>query len=248
MLLTLDIGNTNIKAGVFKGEDLEDHYIFTNITLLKSFLNKHEISSIAISSVVPEKTKLIVEGILASYNFKPFIINSDCKFNLKIDYKSPETLGIDRICSAEGAFNLYNHSLTTGTYLLTIDFGTATTINIVKFPNKFMGGLIAPGINTMFKSLAKQTSQLPDLSIENYNFIIGDDTHSSIASGVINSAVGLIEKVIGHINSLDDCSRLFTYATGGMANMLQKFLSNKIIYDEFLVLRGIRSLYELNNN
>jgi type III pantothenate kinase len=248
MLLTLDIGNTNIKAGVFKGEDLEDHYIFNNITLLKSFLNKHEISSIAISSVVPEKTKLIVEEISASYNFEPFIINNACKFNLKIDYKTPETLGIDRICSAEGAFNFCNHSLMVGNYLLIIDFGTSTTINIVKYPNIYAGGLIAPGINTMFNSLAAQTSQLPDLTIDNYNFIIGDDTHSSIASGVINSAIGLIEKVISHINNLDDCSNLIIYATGGMADKLQKFLMNKIIYDEFLVLRGIRSLYELNND
>ena len=248
MLLTLDIGNTNIKAGVFNGEDLKDHYIFTNIISLKSFLKKHDISGIAISSVVPEKTKLILEELPASYNFKPFIINSDCKFNLKIDYKTPGTLGIDRICSAEGAFNLQNNRLNSGTYLLTIDFGTATTFNIVKYPNIFSGGLIAPGINTMFKSLSTQTSQLPDLTIDNYNFIIGDDTHSSIASGVINSAVGLIEKVVNYVSTLDDCSNLFVYATGGMSYKLQKFLSNKIIYDEFLVLRGIRSLYELNND
>jgi type III pantothenate kinase len=248
MLLTLDIGNTNIKAGVFKGEDLEDHFIISDIVKLKLFLKKHAISSIAISSVVPEKTKLIVDDLSVSYNFKPFILNNECKFNLKIDYKTPETLGIDRICSAEGAYNFYGSKLSTGTYLLTIDFGTATTIDIVKYPNVFAGGLIAPGINTMFKSLATQTSLLPDLTIDNYNFIIGDDTHSSIASGVINSAVGLIEKVVSYLNNLDDCSNLIIYTTGGMADTLQKFLPKKIIYDEFLVLRGIRSLYELNNN
>jgi type III pantothenate kinase len=248
MLLTLDIGNTNIKAVIFNGKILEDHIIFENSALLTSFLKKHAISSIAISSVVPQKTKLFIELLSVSYNFKPFIINNDCKFNLKIDYKTPYTLGIDRICSAEGAFNLCNNILNAGTYLITVDFGTATTINIVKYPNIFSGGLIAPGINTMFKSLATQTSQLPDLTIKNYNYIIGDDTHSSISSGVINSAVGLIEKVIGHINNLDDCSNLIIYATGGMADKMQKFISNNIIYDEFLVMRGIRSLYELNND
>jgi type III pantothenate kinase len=137
-------------------------------------------------------------------------------------------------------------SIIPGAYILTIDFGTATTINIVKYPNIFAGGLIAPGINTMFKSLTTQTSQLPDLTIDNYKVLIGDDTHSSIASGVINSTVGVIEKVASYINNLDDCSNLIIYATGGMADKLQKFLSNKIIYDEFLVLRGIRSLHELN--
>ena len=248
MLLALDIGNTNIKAGVFKGENLKDHFVFADITLLKSFLNKYEISNIAISSVVPQKNKVIVQLLSVSYNFKPFIITNDCKFNMKIDYKTPETLGIDRICSAEGAFSLCNNTLIAGTYLLTIDFGTATTINIVKYPNIFSGGLIAPGINTMFKSLATQTSQLPDLTIDNYNFIIGDDTHSSIASGVINSAVGLIENVINHLNNLNDCSNLIIYATGGMAGKLQNVLPKKIIYDEFLVLKGIRSLYELNKD
>ncbi len=167
MLLTLDIGNTNINAGVFNGEDLEDHFIITDILKLKLFLKKYAISGIAISSVVPEKTKLIVDDLSVSYNFKPFILNNECKFNLQIDYKTPETLGIDRICSAEGAYNLYGSSLTAGTYLLTIDFGTATTIDIVKYPNVFAGGLIAPGINTMFNSLATQTSQLPDLTIDN---------------------------------------------------------------------------------
>jgi len=247
MLLTLDIGNTNIKAGIFTGEDLEDHYIFTDLTLLKSFLNKHLISGIAISSVVPQKTKTIVELLSASYNLKPFTINKDCKFNLKIDYKTPDTLGIDRICSAEGAFNLCTNRLISGTYLLTIDFGTATTFNIVKNPNIFMGGLIAPGINTMFNSLATHTSQLPDLTMDNYNSVIGNDTNSSIASGIINSAVGLVEKVISYLNNLDDFSNLIIYATGGMSGKLQNFLSDKIIYDEFLVLKGIRALHELNN-
>jgi len=246
MLLTLDIGNTNIKGGVFKGEDLEDHFIISDISKLKSFLKKYAISRTAISSVVTEKTKLIVEQLSANYNFKPFIINNDYKFNLKIDYKTPETLGIDRICSAEGAYNLCGNTLVAGTYLLIIDFGTATTINIVKYPNVFAGGLIAPGINTMFKSLSTQTSQLPDLTVDNYDCLIGDDTHSSIASGVINSAVGLIEKAVSYLNNLNDYSNLIIYATGGMSDKLQKFLSNKIIYDEFLVLRGIRSLYELN--
>ena len=247
MLLALDIGNTNIKAGVFKGENLKDHYVFTDTRLLKSFLNKHEISNIAISSVVPQKFKLITELLSASYNFKPYTINKDSRFNLIIDYKTPETLGIDRICSTEGAFNLCKNKLISDTYLLTIDFGTATTFSIVKNPNIFIGGLIAPGINTMFKSLATQTSQLPDLTMDNYKFVIGNDTNSSIASGIINSAAGLVDKVINHLNNLDDCSNLIIYATGGMSGKLQNFLPNEIIYDEFLVLKGIRSLYELNN-
>jgi type III pantothenate kinase len=151
------------------------------------------------------------------------------------------------VCSAEGAFALSGKSLAEGPYLLTIDFGTATTINIVKFPNYFIGGLIAPGVNTMFKSLSNQTSQLPELNAENYISVIGNDTNASIASGVINSTIGLIEKTISHISDLKDCKNIITYCTGGIAGKIKKYLPRNINYDEFLVLRGIKEIYYLNN-
>jgi type III pantothenate kinase len=245
MLLTLDIGNTNIKAGFFKDNNLIESYNFKEISALETILNKFQNINIAISSVVPEKTEEIIKKISGS---KPFVVTKDVRFNLQLKYKTPETLGLDRICSTEGAFNLLGKNLVEGTYLLTIDFGTATTINIVKYPNYFIGGLIAPGVNTMFKSLSNQTSQLPELKIEEYISVIGDDTNSSIASGVINSTIGLIEKTTKYISNLNDCERIVLYATGGIAGKLQKYLSKDIIYDEFLVLRGIKVIYDLNNS
>ena len=138
--------------------------------------------------------------------------------------------------------------LAEGLYLITIDMGTATTINIIKYPNEFIGGLIAPGISTMFKSLDQQTAQLPEIKINDYKSFIGDTTSSSIASGVVNSSIGLIEKSIESISKLDDFENVITYLTGGMAEAINKYLDTDVIYDRFLVLRGVKSVYELNKN
>lgn len=245
MLLAIDIGNTNIKAGIFDRQKLLDHFIASNFSEIISSLGSCNITAASISSVVPEKTKLIYEGVKSSFDCKPFIITNNVKFNLKVKYKSPETLGIDRLCSVEGALLSYEN-LDTGTYLITIDFGTATTINIVKYPKLFIGGLISPGIKTLFHSLNKQTSQLPELTIDKYKSLIGDDTLTSIASGVVNSTIGLIDKTIKFLLEFSDCKEVIVYATGGMAEKLQSYLEQDVVYDKHLVLRGISAIYDLN--
>lgn len=245
MLLAIDIGNTNIKAGIFDRQKLLDHFIASNFSEIISSLGSCNITAASISSVVPEKTKLIYEEVKSSFDCKPFIITNNVKFNLKLKYKSPETLGIDRLCSVEGALLSYEN-LDTGTYLITIDFGTATTINIVKYPKLFIGGLISPGIKTLFHSLNKQTSQLPELTIDKYKSLIGDDTLTSIASGVVNSTIGLIDKTIKSLLEFSDCKEVIVYATGGMAEKLQSYLEQDVVYDKHLVLRGISAIYDLN--
>ncbi|UCH64999.1 MAG: type III pantothenate kinase [Ignavibacterium sp.] len=246
MLLAIDIGNTNIKAVIFSQSEIADHFIAPSFDEIIKSINQREITEAAISSVVPDKTKAAIKKIKSTFGCDPFIINRNARFNIKIKYNSPETLGIDRVCSMEGAYQLNKNKLEKGSYLITIDMGTATTVNIVKYPNDFIGGLIAPGVNTMFKALDQQTSQLPGLTVDNYKSFIGDDTNSSIASGVVNSSVGIIEKAINSISKLDDCKKVFTYITGGMAESIIEYLSTEVIYDKFLVTRGIKSVHDLN--
>jgi type III pantothenate kinase len=247
MLLTIDIGNTNIKAAIFNEGEITDHYITPNFDDFINSISPGKITEAAISSVVPEKTDTTLKKVKNRFGCSPFIITQNVRFNIEIKYDSPETLGIDRICSAEGAFLLKRNKLEKGTYLITIDMGTATTVNVIKYPNEFIGGLIAPGINTMFKSLDQQTSQLPGLTINNYESIIGEDTNSSIASGVVNASIGLLQRSIESISQLDDCEKVITYITGGMAEQIIKYLSAEIIYEKFLVSSGIKSIYDLNN-
>lgn len=248
MILALDIGNTNIKTGYFLKNELNDFVIFRNPDELFDSLKHYEFNETAISSVVPALTERVIQFLKEELKITPYIISKDSLFNLKLDYKTPETLGIDRICSAEAAFNIFNSGkeLNKETFLLTIDFGTATTINITVPPRNFIGGLIAPGIKTMFDSLKSTTAQLPELNFSDYKSLIGNDTNSSIASGIITTTVGMIEKTINHLKEKYSAKDIKCFITGGNAKQVQQFLPEDFIFDEALVLKGVISVYNLN--
>ena len=248
MILALDIGNTNIKIGYFLENKLKEFVIFRNPEELFNSVNQIKFRGAAISSVVPKLTENITQFLKDELKIIPYIISTASLFKLKLDYKTPKTLGIDRICSAEAAFNIFNGSknLNKGTFLLTIDFGTATTINIAALPCNFIGGLIAPGIKTMFDSLNSETAQLPGLNLSNYKSLVGKDTNSSIASGIITTTVGMIEKTIHHLKEKYGAEVIKCFYTGGNAKQVQSFLPEDFIYDEALVLKGVISVYNLN--
>jgi type III pantothenate kinase len=251
MLLACDIGNTNIKTGLFNNASLTAFNIFPDINKFFEHLKTLPEIDLAISSVVPGTTQKVSNFLQEHKNQKPFLITKDVKFNLKIDYESFDTLGIDRLCSAEGAFVLFKNSdehiqYNKNTIIITIDLGTATTINLIKYPGVFSGGIIAPGIAAMFKSLNKNTAQLPELDHSFYNGVIGKNTTSSIASGVINSAIGLVEKTLSYFKSENEESVIRIYLTGGNAKFLIPSLKFNYVYKEDLVVRGIKAVYELN--
>ncbi len=121
------------------------------------------------------------------------------------------------------------------------------TINVIQYPGKFIGGLIAPGLEMMFESLKNKTAQLPRLSVNDFISIIGNDTNSSIASGVLTSAVGMIGKIINHLKKENSAEEIFTYVTGGNAEKIISHLDFDFVVEEGLVLYGINALWELNN-
>jgi type III pantothenate kinase len=265
MLIAIDIGNSRIKTGKFLNNKLIEFHSFNNIPDVLTFLNSQSKNEIAISSVVPDKTTRLrrAEEVLKLTVKSPFIISKDIKTNLTISYKTPDTLGTDRLCSAEGAFFLFKNtekykSYNTGTYILSIDFGTATTINVIEHPGKFIrqglalprliGGLIAPGLEMMFESLQQKTAQLPHLDVSNFISTIGEDTNSSIASGVVTSVVGMIERTIYYLEKEKSAKEVFVYLTGGNAKKIIPHLDFAFTYEEGLVLYGINALYELNKN
>lgn len=250
-MIAIDIGNTKIKAGIVKDNTLVEFYSFTNPPDVIEFIKSYQNDETAVSSVVPDLTKYISEE-LEKIGIKPFIITKDIKTNLAITYKSPETLGPDRICSAEGVFFLFKNSKKYKDYnekifILSVDMGTATTINVVEYPGKFIGGSIAPGIEMMFESLSKKTAQLPLLDESNFNSEIGNDTNSSIAAGVINSVTGMIEITIDFLKKGYSAKEIVVYLTGGNAKKIIPHLNFNFVYEEGLVLYGINALWKLNN-
>ena len=251
MMLALDIGNTNVKTGTFLNDSLSDFRIFSDENSFYSYLGTNPPDKVAISSVVPSKTKKLLQVLGLKFKIKPFIIKYDSRFNLKLGCENPNTLGVDRICAAEGAFHLFRKSehyksYTENVFILAIDFGTASTINIIKYPGEFIGGLIAPGISLMFESLKDKTAQLPLVKVDDYKDLIANNTNSSIASGVVTSVIGMIEKTITHLKKDKSAKEVFVYITGGNANKIMPHLNLEFTYEGGLVLYGINALYNLN--
>jgi len=243
MVLVFDIGNTFIKTGIFDREELIQTDRRASAVPFKSDFQKHSIDGCIISSVAPKVTQSVKKVIQNDFGITPLIISKDWPFSFRIDYETPETLGIDRLCGVEGALFFNKRENPASDYTITIDFGTATTINIVNRSGAFEGGLIAPGVTMMSAMLNKNTSQLPNVGLDEYKGIIGKSTNSAIASGVLNATVSLIEKTVCYLNLKTDGGGLCIYITGGNAPNLLPHLNFEYKYEPLLILYGAYSLF-----
>ena len=249
-LLACDIGNSFIKLRTYSTDDATSKLIkVPSDSFSADSISGLKFDSAAISSVVPKSTELLTDILKKNFSITPMLITNSSKFNLTVDYKTPATLGIDRICAVEGAFRLFSDNVknySADDIIAAIDFGTATTINTVMFEKRFTGGIIAPGMYLMADSLNKKTAQLPMIELENYNSIIGDSTVSAITSGIINATLGLIEKTIIELKKINSRYKFHIYITGGKADFISKHLSieHELIPD--LVLLGVKTIYQKN--
>lgn len=247
MLLTLDIGNTNIKTALFDGNHVSEFTAHSGVNEALKYIDKIKFNEAAICSVNPPVEKLLVDNISVK-TIKIFRASIQNKFNFKVNYKTPQTLGVDRVCSAVGALDIASKKkiLSENQYLLTVDFGTATTINIVSPAREFLGGLIAPGIKTMLYSLNEKTAQLPFPELKNYESLIGNSTDASIVSGVISATIGMIGETINHLSSESDQNLPLIFVSGGNAEYILQYLKYKFLFEEALVLKGLKVVYDLN--
>ena len=247
MLLTLDIGNTNIKSALFDGNILIEFIIHSKVNEVIRYAKNKNLNAIAVCSVNPSVEESLANE-LSEKNIEIFRANIKNKFNLRVKYETPDTLGMDRVCSTVGAYDIAVNQklLLKGQFLLTIDFGTATTINIVSPEAIFLGGLIAPGIKTMLKSLNEKTAQLPLPEPVTFQELIGDSTNSSILSGVYNATIGMINETVNHLKTISKNVEPIIFATGGNAEVIMPYIKHPIIYEEALVLKGLKVIYDLN--
>jgi type III pantothenate kinase len=235
MNLVIDIGNTFIKLAIFNGEKLVDAIVEEQINadIVAALYKKHNIKK-GIFSTVRDND----ESLLKKYNFLQ--LSHHTPLPLAIKYKTPETLGLDRIAAVVGAKTLFDNS-----NVLVMDLGTCITYDFLTANNEYLGGAIAPGFNMRFKSLNHFTEKLPLISYNRDQLkLIGNTTESSIISGVYN---GMKNEILGAINSyLLQYESLKIVVTGGDINLFDLEPKNRIFADEFLVLKGLNEILNYN--
>ena len=241
MNLTIDIGNTRVKAAVFEQDTLLNLYVFNKsgiISEVKKILKKHKISKsivASVSSISPKK----LENLQKIVNFS--LVSSDIKTPFKNLYGTPQTLGVDRLALVFGAVVKYPKK-----NVLIIDAGTCITFDFVNNDSEYLGGAISPGIEMRYKSLNKFTSKLPLLNLSKPTHFIGNSTIESINSGVVNGVIQEIEGVINQYKKkyLD----LTVVLTGGDTNFLAKQLKSSIFANQNFLLEGLNEILNYNNN
>ena len=253
MILTVDIGNTNIVLGGFSDNELKfvarmatdasktkDEYAAKIRSILTLYnIEKAEVKGAIISSVVPPLNIAGKQAVEQVYNVKPIIVGPGIKTGINLICDDPATIGADLICACVGAHYLY------GSPALVIDMGTATKIMILNSDGAFCGVSIIPGVYIGLKALASGTAQLPQISLEAPASVIGRNTVDCMRSGVVFGNASMIDGMIDRFNE-ESGINLKTIATGGLAETIIPHCKHEITLDKDLVLKGLNILYKKN--
>ncbi|WP_299107605.1 type III pantothenate kinase [uncultured Tenacibaculum sp.] len=239
MYLIIDVGNTRVKAAVYEQDSLVELVVFKKskiISELKKIISKFSISHSIISSVasISREKKEKIDDFL-----KPMYLNSSTEVPFKNKYKTPKTLGVDRIALASAAVSTYKNK-----NVLVIDAGTCITYEFVTMNKEYLGGAISPGIQMRYKALHTFTAKLPLLTSEKVETVIGKDTNTSIHSGVVNGVCREIDGVIEQYK--DDYQDLTVVLTGGDTYFLAKQLKSVIFAHPNFVLEGLHTILNYN--
>ena len=250
MLLTADIGNTSITLGLFEEDALVEEFRLASDrdlsleeyeVLLKSLFKDFKVDGCIICSVVEELNEKFKNAVENVFKIEPMFLSLDINTGIKISLDNPEEAGADRIANESGAYVLYNKPV------IVVDFGTATTFDIVNKNGEFIGGVIAPGLNLQMKVLNKFTSKLPRIDVAVSNTAIGHNTADAILSGVIRGAACMIDGLVRQCEK-ELGEKAVLVATGGYSGLIATYLERPFDFiNPTLTLEGLRYLYQLNS-
>lgn len=254
MVLVIDIGNTNVKCGIFDNDKLvyslrlatsssktSDEYGMTTKDLLKNNgINCDDIEGVIMSSVNPNLNYTFEHMINYYFNAKPLIVGAGIKSGINIKYDNPKEVGADRIVNSVAAYYTY------GGPVIVIDCGTATTFNYINAKGEFMGGAISFGLKTSAEALTASCSKLPKIELNAPKKVLGRNTITNMQSGIINGFIVMVEYIVKKIKSENGEAKVI--ATGGLSEIIS---SNSDVIDKVdrtLTLRGLNIIYKLNAN
>lgn len=254
MLLTIDVGNTNITMGVFQENRLlgtfrmttkrprtSDEYGFSICAILEHRdIDPKRIDAVIIASVVPDIMHSLTSGVIKYFNVKPLIVSVGVKTGIRIMTENPRQIGPDRIVDAVAGYDLF------GGPVIVVDFGTATTYDLIGPNGTFEAGVTAPGIETAGRSLWGGAAMLPAIEIRKPESILGKDTVSSMQAGLVYGAVGQTEYIIWKIKEESGYQNARVVATGGLGKIIARETASIDVYDPELTLNGLRLIYYKN--
>lgn len=235
MLLAVDIGNTNIVFGLFEGCSLQKTWRCETRDFLRKknpgFDQAHHITGVIVSSVVPKANDIFQKYCRDELGLEALFVTA-AHVDLKIDLGNPGEIGADRLVNAVAALAYYKAPV------IVVDFGTATTFDVIDQSGTYCGGCIAPGVNLSIASLHEATAQLPKITLKNPQRSYGKNTVEAMQAGLYWGYIGLIEGIVARI-SADMDSQPFILATGGLAPLFADTTSVIDHVDETLTLKGL---------
>jgi type III pantothenate kinase len=252
-LLAVDIGNTNVFLGVFRGTDLAgtwrletdnqrtaDEYAATLLTLLpQRGIDLAAIEGVVIGSGVPRVQDTFVSIARHYAGCEALIVNGAMQTGIRVNIDNPHEAGADRIANAMAAHALY------GAPAIVVDFGTATNFDVVSLAGDYIGGAIAPGIEVAAEAIFRRGARLFNVALNAPPQAIGRNTVAALQSGIVLGYVGLIEGIVARIQAeLGSHARVI--ATGGLADRVARLTPTIEVVDHHLTLTGLRLIYELN--
>lgn len=253
MLMTIDIGNTNISLGVYEGQELgpswrvstdhqrmPDEYGLQLDGLLEhGALQAGDISGVCLASVVPQLTGVFIQACREYLDLEPLVVDAGVKTGVRILYETPKSVGADRIVDAAAVQHLY------GGPACVVDFGTGTTFDAISAEGDYLGGAIAPGIGIAADALFQRAAKLPKVELTRPPSVIGKNTPHAMQSGLIFGYVGLVEGMVARFKD-ELGSETKVIATGGLTDIIARETEVIDIVAPWLTLDGLRIIWEMN--
>ncbi len=255
MILCIDIGNTNVKFGIFKDEKLvasfrvtskrnstaDEYGVLVRDLLTSAGLKKSDLEGVIMSSVIPQLNYTMEHMCKLYLGQRPLVVAPGLKTGINLKVNSPQEVGADRIVNSVAAYKKYGGEKC----VICIDFGTATTLNVITEKGELVGGVIAPGIKTSLDSLVNGTAKLPNIELEYPGKVICKDTVTNMQAGLLYGFVGLVEYLVEKTKK-EIKKECVVVATGGLGEIIAKEAKCIDHTDRALTLEGLKMLYDLN--
>jgi len=254
MLLTIDIGNTNITLGIYRGQQagprwrlatdhqrMPDEYGLQFLGLLEhAHIHSEDLEGVCMASVVPPLTGRIAEACRRYLGHAPLVVSAGVRTGVRIRYEDPRAVGADRIVDAAAVQTLY------GGPACVVDFGTATTFDAISAEGDYLGGAIAPGIGIASEALFMRAAKLPRVELRRPPRAIGRNTVHAMQSGLLFGYVGLVEGIVARFRR-ELGEEMKVIATGGLAEIIAQETPIIDIINPWLTLDGLALIWALNN-